>query len=163
MFLEAVEKMHDLKTFYHHVSLGTWRWFFKPSFLDERRICARVFACVSGLVHMSEPAPHCPRCNVPMKVEVDRSVLFGWRYRCLARMSEAERRRRKVTSRLCRASVSAATNTWFDNCRDVGDALYLTFIWSCRVPVRQAIRDSGASERQPSTCIACAERSLRSS
>jgi len=42
--------------------------------------------------------------------------------------------------------VEFEPNTWFDNCRDVGDALCLTFIWSCRVPVAQAIRDSGAGE-----------------
>ena len=120
-------------------SLG---WFFKPSFSDEHRICARVFAVISGLVHTAEPAPGCPRCRAPMQVKADRHKPFGWRYRCVARLSE--RRRRRTALSRCRTSVSPTTNTWFQDCRDVGVALYLTFMWSCRVPVRQAIRDSGA-------------------
>jgi len=51
-----------------------------------------------------------------------------------------------VSSRVESSQVEFEPNTWFDNCRDVGDALCLTFIWSCRVPVAQAIRDSGAGE-----------------
>ena len=141
---DAVHRFADIETFFTTINLRNWGWYFQPKFVDPDDICSKVFCVFAGIVRYEEPTPTCPQCGASTAFEQDMSKAFGWRYRC-------QRSSRLVSGetgqvRRCRGSVLPTANTWIDNSHAIDVAVFLTFMWTCRVCVVQAARHADTSD-----------------
>ena len=145
-FWQSVSHMQDMKCFFENVTLRSWGWYFPPRQIDKTDMAARVFLVTSGLVNSAEPNPECLQCRSKTVVVEDTNHLFGWGYRC-----EKFRLRPKGgtgtargRAKACYGSIEPTENTWIENSKSVGAALFLTFCWVCRMGVQQTGHAAGA-------------------
>jgi len=63
LFWASVGHFADLDACLEQLSLLTWAVYFPPPHLDKTAVAVRVFAVMTAMVDVSDPAPVCPRCG----------------------------------------------------------------------------------------------------
>ena len=100
---------------------------------------------------MGHRHPRCPVCSGPTKFSQDGKAVFGWIYRCenshQVSRSEAHKRHLKHTW-VCSGTVSATTNTWMADSKNITKTLGLLFCWLNRITVTAA---AAATDCSPNT------------
>ena len=149
VFWEAVNKLlGNTGDVYDNLSLMSWDWLLPIDSADPFGIAIRDFLVFSGIVRLSEPYPHCPKCAGPTVFANDCIRHFGWLYMCTAFTRHTTRREKRMIKKAksqpaCTGSVSATRNTWMDNSKSLSQALFRTFAWVNRLSVTGAARAAG--------------------
>jgi len=90
-----------------------------------------------------------PRCRQRNTIRYDSVCLTCSKKLTGSQLSlpHGKRRKRNVTDRkACRGSVAPTSNTWLANGNCIGTAIFLTFLWTCRIRVTQAAMHANTSQ-----------------
>ena len=83
LFWASVGHFADLDACLEQLSLLMWAVYFPPPHLDTTALAICVFAVMTAMADVSDPAPVRLRCGGATKFHPDAQEPFGWRYRSI--------------------------------------------------------------------------------